>query len=136
MGATVSRSVRKFMKDVSKDLDTKLKDSAMDMATAAIQESPVQTGAFVTSWTVSDRSNRGRSRTSRGRPKRSESEAKTEASLLVSNDIDALPEETRNIYLNNRAPHTWSALKNRPDFFENVKARAFEALKARFRDEI
>jgi uncharacterized protein (DUF1778 family) len=133
MGATISRSVKKFMQDVEKDIDMKMKDSDLAIGTMAVRDSPVITGAFVTSWTISDASNKGRARTSRGKPPRTESEAKSEAQALIEQDANSLPEDTTRFYVNNRAPHAKGALKNRPDFFEQVKASALQILKEKFR---
>ena len=110
MGVTISRSIKKFAKDIETFVAKGLKEAAEESATAAILSSPVDTGAFVTSWTISEKSNRGRSRSSKGRPKTTESEAMEQAFSLIEQDLSNIPADAKSIYLNNRAPHAGIAL--------------------------
>ena len=110
MGVTISRSIKKFAKDIETFVAKGLKEAAEDTAMAAILESPVDTGAFVTSWTISEKSNRGRSRSSKGKPKTTASQAMSEAADLIAGDLASIPDDAKSIYLNNRAPHAGVAL--------------------------
>jgi hypothetical protein len=76
------------------------------MAEKAIMISPVDTGAYVTSFTVTTISGGGRSKTSHGKPRGQDAEAKkSEAFDQVLGDIAALPLDVTKVYLTNRAPH-------------------------------
>jgi hypothetical protein len=111
MGVTISRSIKKFMTQVQKHIGTGLKEAAEESAMAAILASPVDTGAFVTSWSIAQQSNRGRSRSSKGKPKITASQAMEEAASLIEQDLSNIPDDAKSIYLNNRAPHAGAATK-------------------------
>jgi hypothetical protein len=76
------------------------------MAEKAIMASPVDTGAYVESFTVTTISGGGRSRSSHGRPRGQNVEAKKEEAFnQVLGDIAVLPLDVTKVYLTNKAPH-------------------------------
>jgi hypothetical protein len=93
----------------------------------------VDTGAFVTSWTITDRSNKGRSRSSNGRPKTTYEAAQAQAQELQAQDLASLPDEIDRIYLNNRAPHAGFAMGVvRGDEIADVKQAFFDRIRESF----
>lgn len=76
------------------------------VAKAAVDVAPVDTGAYVTSFSVTTSSGSGRSRTSHGKPRNQDPAAKkAEAMAQIRSDIEGLPVNATMIYLTNRAPH-------------------------------
>jgi hypothetical protein len=76
------------------------------MADTAVSKSPVDTGAYVTSWSITTSSGSGRSRTSHNKPSVPNSqEKKNEAFAQLLGDIASIPPTMPNIYIANRAPH-------------------------------
>lgn len=130
MAVTISRSIKKFTKDLEEYVAKGLKQAAEDSAMSAILNSPVDTGAFVTSWSIAQQSNRGRSRSSKGKPKTTASQAMEEAASLIEQDLSKIPDDATKIYLNNRAPHAGAVR----DLIADRAAKTFEeALRSYFR---
>lgn len=130
MAVTISRSIKKFTKDLEEYVAKGLKQAAEDSAMSAILSSPVDTGAFVTSWSIAQQSNRGRSRSSKGKPKTTASQAMEEAASLIEQDLSRIPDDATKIYLNNRAPHAGAVR----DLIADRAAKTFEeALRSYFR---
>lgn len=76
------------------------------VASAAIDVSPVDTGAYVTSFSATTTSGGGRSRSSDGLPRRQSIEAKRgEAKSQILDDLARIPPEVEKVYITNRAPH-------------------------------
>lgn len=76
------------------------------VAESVVMDSPVDTGAFVTSWSITTSSGSGRSRTSDNKPRNQDPGAKrSEAFGQLQGDINTIPLNAPNIYLANRAPH-------------------------------
>ena len=76
------------------------------MAEKAVMLSPVDTGAYVESFSVTTISGGGRSRSSHGRPKGQDPEAKkSQAFEQLLGDISVIPPDVTKVYLTNRAPH-------------------------------
>lgn len=77
-----------------------------DVAYSAINLSPVDTGAYVTSFSVRLNPSAGRSRSSHGKPRgQSASAKKDEAKSQIDSDIAGLPDDADKIYITNHAPH-------------------------------
>ena len=71
-----------------------------------VSDSPVDTGAFVTSWTITTSSGAGRSRTANNKLGGQDISAKhAEALTQLRSDIASIPPTMPNIYITNRAPH-------------------------------
>jgi hypothetical protein len=138
MGVKVSRSIKKFGKDIEQFVGKSLKEASEITARGAIQQSPVDTGAFVESWTISKRSDTGRGISTSGRSKVTKSEAYTKAEQNIASDLSNIPDDTKSIYLTNRAPHANLALAgpqlSSVDVEERVKAMA--QAKIRFFEEL
>lgn len=81
-----------------------------DISEDAVAFSPVDTGAYVTSFSIVPAgSGAGRMRTSKNKPKRSEADAKAEAKSQLQSDIARLDlKEGTRFVLRNRAPHARS----------------------------
>lgn len=101
---SISASIRKEMDEI---VEPQVKRIIRNVAEDAIFYSPVDTGAFITSWSVvPSGSGGGRSRTSRGKPRQQPYEQKaSEALRQVEADIAALDVMETNAVLRNRAPH-------------------------------
>lgn len=96
---SITNILRQQLKEARNDL-------VSEFADGVIKFSPVDTGAFVTSWSISTTSNMGRSISSRGKPRRQPPEAKqAEAMSLIRSDLDSIPVDADVMYFNNRAPH-------------------------------
>jgi len=88
-------------------VEEKVKDQLTDIAQFATSRSPVDTGAYVTSFSVKHSYSSGRSRTSNNKPRGQSPEAKRQEGLsqLVA-DIETLkPLENDLIVLSNGSPH-------------------------------
>ena len=101
---SISASIRKEIDEIA---EPQVKRVIRNVAEDAIFYSPVDTGAFITSWSVvPSGSGAGRSRTSRGKAKNQPYEQKaSEALQQVEADIAALDVMNTNVVLRNRAPH-------------------------------
>jgi len=88
-------------------VEEKVKDQLVDVAQFATSRSPVDTGAYVTSFSIKHSYSSGRSRTSNNKPRGQSPEAKRQEGLsqLVA-DIETLkPLENDLIVLSNGSPH-------------------------------
>lgn len=99
-------SMTQLLKRVERQL-TEVRDVFLEnLAEKAVEISPVDTGAYVTSHTITTVSGGGRSRTSHNKPKDQDPEAKrNEAFDQLLGDIASLPEEATKVYFTNRSPH-------------------------------
>lgn len=88
--------------------EEKLKAAAKDIVDFAVNLSPVDTGAYVESFSVVPRgSSNGRSRSSKGRPRnQNEVAVKESEKARLFSEVDALNiYENKGFTLNNRSPH-------------------------------
>lgn len=101
---SLSVSIRKEIDEIA---EPQIKRIIRNVAEDAIFYSPVDTGAFITSWSVvPSGSGAGRSRTSRGKPRGQSFEQKAaEAMRQVQADIEAIDVMETNTVLRNRSPH-------------------------------
>jgi aryl-alcohol dehydrogenase-like predicted oxidoreductase len=137
MGVQTSKSIKQFQKEVQGKISSNLKEAAQEAGLAAIAASPVKTGAFITSWTISDASNKGRSRSSKGKPRKTYSEAASEAVELQNQDLASLPDDITKVYLNQRAPHAGFAMGSPTQedqvAIDSAKAAFLEILRSLFK---
>jgi len=95
------------MKLLEQTAEERAKDKLVDIAQFATSRSPVDTGAYVTSFSMKHSYSSGRSRTSNNKPRGQSPEAKRQeglSQLLV--DIETLrPLENDLIVLSNGSPH-------------------------------
>jgi hypothetical protein len=98
------------MKEFQETTEKKAKDKLRDIAEFAVAVSPVDTGAYVTSWSMKPSYSSGRSRTSEGKPKNQNPEAKKQEGLSqLMSDIQSLkPLETPLVVISNSSPHAKS----------------------------
>jgi len=100
---SISASIRKEIDEIA---EPQVKRIIRNVAEDALFYSPVDTGAFITSWSVvPSGSGAGRSRTSRNKPKANEAEKRDEAARQIEADIAALDVMNTNAVLRNRSPH-------------------------------
>ncbi len=102
MQASMTQLLRRVERQLTEVRDVFLEN----VAEKAVQISPVDTGAYVTSHTITTVSGTGRSRTSHNKPKNQDPQAKkSEAFDQLLGDIASLPEDATKVYFTNRAPH-------------------------------
>lgn len=98
-GAKVTEFIAKQLHEIRNELLTTIVHTAIDA-------SPVDTGAYVESMSVTQTRGSGRSRTSHGRPRKQPREVMiSKAKGMVDGDIASIPPEAPIIYINNHAPH-------------------------------
>lgn len=103
----VQRSLTSIVKRIEGQLDNVKTIFLQKIATTLVSFSPVDTGAYVTSHSITDRSGNGRSRTSHGKSKRQDKTAKgVEALTQLMGDIAALSKNETKTYIANRSPHS------------------------------
>ena len=104
----VQRSLTAQLKKVEEDLDKVrtvfLQSVAEDLVRSSIPF--VDTGAYITSHSITTTRGAGRSRTSDNKPKNQDAGAKaTEALSQLEGDIAAIPKDQTTVYMTNNAPH-------------------------------
>lgn len=94
------------------------------IAVGATERSPVDTGAYVTSFSFTTTSGAGRMRTAEGKPgKQNREQKQAEGLAQLRSDIAAIPPTMPNIYFTNRAPHA-RYVENREGIFALVRSMA------------
>lgn len=118
---SISASIRKEMDEI---VEPQVKRIIRNVAEDALLYSPVDTGAFITSWSVvPSGSGAGRSRTSRNKPQNQDYKEKAaEARSQIAADIEALDVMNTNAVLRNRAPHA-PAVERRKQITTRLKDR-------------
>ena len=102
----VQRSLTSIIKKIEGQLDDVKTNFLQKVAATLIGYSPVDTGAYITSHSITSRSGNGRSRTSHGKPQRQDKAVKgAEALEQLMGDIAALSKDETNTYISNRSPH-------------------------------
>lgn len=106
---TISPSFQKKMEKLHELYGDKIEEKLLNFGRYAVEISPVDTGAFVESWSLRPiGSSGGRSRTSDNRPPKDYRAAKDEARALIEADAVAYKDqiiERGGAVLRNRAPH-------------------------------
>jgi hypothetical protein len=106
MAQKIQRSVTQILRSVEEKLDEVRDEFLGSMARDLVSRSPVDTGAYVTSHSITTTSGAGRSRTSENKPRGQDTGAKQQEGLeQLYSDIAALPAGATKIYINNRSPH-------------------------------
>jgi len=79
----------------------------IDMAQTAVDLSPVDTGAYVTSFSFSTGAGRPRGKSSKGKPKANAQAARSEGLSNLIKDLEKIPSllDTTSIVLRNNSPH-------------------------------
>ena len=79
----------------------------VDMAQTAVDFSPVDTGAYVTSFSFSTGAGRPRGKSSKGKPKANAQAARSEGLSNLIKDLERVPSllDTTSIVLRNNSPH-------------------------------
>lgn len=79
----------------------------VDMAQTAVDLSPVDTGAYVTSFSFSTGAGRPRGKSSKGKPKANAQAARSEGLSNLIKDLERVPSllDTTSIVLRNSSPH-------------------------------
>jgi len=79
----------------------------VDMAQTAVDLSPVDTGAYVTSFSFSTGAGRPRGKSSKGKPKANAQAARSEGLSNLIKDLEKIPSllDTTSIVLRNNSPH-------------------------------
>lgn len=79
----------------------------VDMAQTAVDLSPVDTGAYVTSFSFSTGSGRPRGKSSKGKPRANPQAARSEGLSNLIKDLERIPSllDTTSIVLRNNSPH-------------------------------
>jgi hypothetical protein len=111
----VNKSLDKKLEQLEQTAEERVKDELRDMASFTALKvqsvsgkgSPVDTGAYVTSFSIKNSYSSGRSRTSKGKPRRQNPQAKRQEGLAqMLGDIETLkPLEEPLIVISNGAPH-------------------------------
>jgi len=106
MAQNIQRSVTQILRSVEEKLDEVRDEFLGNMARDLVSRSPVDTGAYVTSHSITTTSGAGRSRTSENKPRGQNTGAKQgEALEQLYSDIAAIPDGATKVYINNRSPH-------------------------------
>jgi hypothetical protein len=106
MAVRIKRELGSILKRVEEQLDEVRDGFLHKMAETVVGFSPVDSGAYVESHSITTRSGSGRARSSDARPSRQIPEEKRGVALdQLQADIESLPRDTTKVYLNNRSPH-------------------------------
>ena len=107
MKAKVNPSLQKKMAMLGQKAEEKVKDQLIEIAQFATTRSPVDTGAYVTSFSMKPSYSSGRGITSNNKPRRQNPQAKRQEGLAqLLSDIETLkPLENPLVVLSNGSPH-------------------------------
>ena len=104
----INKSYEDKLRLLEQTAESMVRDKLIDMAQDAVTLSPVDTGAYVTSFSYkTNSSSRGRGKSSKGKPRGQNPQAKRQEGLdnLVS-DLNAIDlNETKSVTLRNDSPH-------------------------------
>jgi len=106
---SINKQLKKLEDDLNSLLPNILTEAADYLVKAPVGEaaggSPVYSGAYVKSHSITTSSGNGRSRTSTGKPSANPAAEREEARALLYGDIAGIPKDTTKVYINNRSPH-------------------------------
>ena len=107
MKAKVNPSLQKKMDLLGQKAEEQVKDQLVDIAQFATTRSPVDSGAYVTSFSMKHSYSSGRGRTSNNKPRGQDPQVKrSEGFSQLSGDIQSLkPLENPLVVLSNGSPH-------------------------------
>lgn len=102
-----SRTLRKQLEDLTNQLEGFQKIFLNKVANELVNRSPVDTGAYVESNTISTSRSAGRSRSARIRTTSPDPEQNRQlARQQLAGDIAGIPDEATKVYITNRSPHS------------------------------
>jgi hypothetical protein len=104
----VQRSLTTVIKKIEDDLDKVRTEFLINVAEDLVNTSKpfVDTGAYITSHSITTTRGAGRGRTSHGKPTGQDPNAKaTEALSQLMGDISAIPKDQTQVFMTNNAPH-------------------------------
>jgi hypothetical protein len=104
----VQRSLTAVINKIEQDLDRVRTEFLTNMAEDLVNTSKpfVDTGAYITSHSITTSRGAGRGRTSADKPKGQDPNAKaTEALSQLMGDIAAIPKDQTQVFMTNNAPH-------------------------------
>ena len=88
VGATISSSLRRKLDLINETIDEAVEFKLTDIAEDIVRLSPVDTGAFVNSWSFKDNPSIGRRKSSAGKPRRQDNARESGKALNnLANDI-------------------------------------------------
>ena len=132
----VQRSLTALIKKVEDDLDKVRTEFLINMAEDLVRSSEptVDTGAYITSHSITTTRGAGRGRTSHGKPQGQDPNAKAEEALSqLMGDIAAIPKDQTQVLMTNNAPHAkfveyggvnWKVRPNGYQIYNSVRNRA------------
>lgn len=132
----VQRNLASMLKQIETDLqdvrDVFLTNLAEDLVNSSLPT--VDTGAYITSHSITTTRGAGRSRTSRNRPTGQNANAMAQESMSqLMGDIASIPTDQTTVYITNNAPHAsaveygganWVRQPNGYKVYESVRNRA------------
>ena len=103
----VQRSLTTLLSKIEQDLDRVRTEFLIDIAGDLVESSKgfVDTGAYITSHSITTTRGQGRGRTSHGKPTADPNAKADESIAQLLGDIAAIPKGQTQIYLTNNAPH-------------------------------
>lgn len=103
----INPSLQRKMELLGQTAEERAKDQLVDIAQFAVARSPVDTGSYVTSFSLKNSYSSGRGRTSKNKPRNQDPQAKRQEGLSqLLQDIEGLnPLEDNLIVLSNGSPH-------------------------------
>lgn len=123
-GFKVNNSFFDKLQMMQDDIAEDAKEHTYQVAERAINNSVpfVDTGAYITSFSVKDSYSSGRGRTSHGKPRNQDPEAKRQESLMqIQGDIEAIDfMNAERVVISNGAPHASEVEKNH-GIFEMIR---------------
>ena len=99
--------IKRIEEDLKRVRDEFLVNMAEDIVQSTISpKAAVDTGAYITSHSIRTTRGAGRSRTSHGKPTGQDPQAKAAEALdQLMGDIASLPDDQKQVFLTNNAPH-------------------------------
>lgn len=124
----VQRSLTSIIQQIEQDFTDVRDEFLVNIAEDLIGSSKyfVDTGAYITSHSITTTRGAGRSRSSHNKPQGQSPEAKGAESLdQLMGDIAALPFDQEQVYISNNAPHASAVeYKHGHSVYESVRSRA------------
>lgn len=123
--------IAKIEQDLQEVRDEFLTRVAFDLVQTSVPT--IDTGAYITSHSITTTRGAGRGRTSHGKPKADPSAKMQESLNQLMSDIASLPKDQTQIYMTNNAPHatsvesggpSWRANPNGYQVYTSVRNRA------------
>ena len=110
MKAKINNSLFSKLDNLDEIVEKKLKDDLESKAAYIAMESPSDTGAYVTSWSIKDNYSSGRGKSSKNKPRNVD--RRPEGFRNLVSDIAALDLKKGLVVISNGAPHARYVKKN------------------------